>query len=369
MILDSIFLADETTRVSATSSHEITYRTTRDLPRDSVLVLYGACRWSSAEKPDELMAALAGSHTVISAWDGDRLVGLGNAITDGALVVYYPHLLVHPDYQHRGIGRQIMRQLMERYAGYHQHAVLADDNAINFYRSCGFTRPANVRAMWVYSATDHGPTERWASQAEQFFWRLLREQNRPFRQNVALGSWAAQLLAVIVVAIASFETESILTVWPALAVLGYTHAAITWPLRSWRTLMFGLSAPILTAVGALLLALIHDKLVSQYAAVLFLMVLIVGYAGLYAARRARPVLREILAWQLPECSHHKAWQFSLKSLLVATSVLAVLSATVGAIARYTNGDTVSIWLAVYAAANLALCSFAIERLWSGKQTA
>jgi GNAT superfamily N-acetyltransferase len=33
-------------------------------------------------------------------------VGLGNAISDGALVVYYPHMLVLPEYQGRGIGRR-----------------------------------------------------------------------------------------------------------------------------------------------------------------------------------------------------------------------------------------------------------------------
>jgi hypothetical protein len=46
-----------------------------------------------------------GSHSLVTAWDDDRLVGLGNAISDGHLVVYYPHLLVHPDYQAEALAR------------------------------------------------------------------------------------------------------------------------------------------------------------------------------------------------------------------------------------------------------------------------
>ncbi len=144
------------TTVSTPLPTSIVYRNTRDLPSDQVLALYRALDWSSAKKPDALLAALAGSHALVTAWDGDRLVGLGNAISDGALVVYYPHLVILPQYQHRGIGREIMRRLMDHYVGFHQHAILADGDAVGFYAKCGFTRPAAVQAMWLYAGEDHG---------------------------------------------------------------------------------------------------------------------------------------------------------------------------------------------------------------------
>ncbi|MEX2139065.1 MAG: GNAT family N-acetyltransferase [Pirellulales bacterium] len=133
----------------------IQYRQTRDLPPDGVLDLYRANRWSSAEKPRELLAALAGSHAVVTAWDGERLVGLGNAISDGHLVVYYPHLLVHPEYQGHGIGRQLMQRLMARYQGFHQHMLVADGRAIEFYRKCGFQRAGKTEPLWIYDGDDH----------------------------------------------------------------------------------------------------------------------------------------------------------------------------------------------------------------------
>ena len=84
----------------------ITYRDDRDLPLDPLVALYRANGWSSAEKGEALREAMRGSHSVVTAWAKDRLVGLGNTLSDGHLVVYYPHLLVHPDFRRRGIGRR-----------------------------------------------------------------------------------------------------------------------------------------------------------------------------------------------------------------------------------------------------------------------
>src|SRR5688572_5028305 len=133
----------------------IQYSDTRDLPRDAVLALYRANEWSSADKPDLLLKALRASHSLITAWDATRLVGLGNAISDGCLVVYYPHLLVLPDYRRRGIGSRIMQMLIARYKDFHQHIIMADAGAIEFYHKCGFERAGKTESMWIYSGHDH----------------------------------------------------------------------------------------------------------------------------------------------------------------------------------------------------------------------
>jgi ribosomal protein S18 acetylase RimI-like enzyme len=100
---------------------DIQFKETRDISIESVVELYKSVGWSSAEKPVELHQALLGSHSLVTAWDSDRLVGLGNAISDGHLVVYYSHLLVHPEYEGRGIGTRLMKMLMAHYQGFHQH--------------------------------------------------------------------------------------------------------------------------------------------------------------------------------------------------------------------------------------------------------
>lgn len=128
---------------------------TREIPLDKILQLYRANQWSSAEKPKQLYAALMNSHSLVTAWLGEKLVGLGNAISDGHLVVYYPHLLVHPDYQRKQIGRKIMEAMQQKYGNFHMQMLTADGGAIDFYEKIGFTKAGATQAMWIYSGNEH----------------------------------------------------------------------------------------------------------------------------------------------------------------------------------------------------------------------
>lgn len=133
----------------------IQYCETREIPLEKILALYIANSWSSANKPDQLYNGLCHSHTLITAWDRDHLVGLGNAISDGYLVVYFPHLLVHPDYQRRGIGSELVKRLMVKYQNFHQCMLVADARAVAFYKKCGFVRAGKTEPMWIYAGRDH----------------------------------------------------------------------------------------------------------------------------------------------------------------------------------------------------------------------
>ena len=137
------------------TSNDIQYSETRELPLECVLALYRTNEWSAAEKPELLLKALVNSHSLVTAWDGPTLVGLGNAISDGFLVVYYPHLLVLTEYRGLGIGTRLMQMLSARYEGFHQQALLADGRAIEFYRKCGFVRAGKTEPMWIYAGHDH----------------------------------------------------------------------------------------------------------------------------------------------------------------------------------------------------------------------
>src|SRR5712691_7774375 len=99
----------------------IQFNETRNIPIECVVALYKSVGWSSAEKPGLLHKALLSSHSLVTAWGGDKLIGLGNAISDGHLVVYYPHLLVAPEFQGCGVGGAILERLKARYQGFHQH--------------------------------------------------------------------------------------------------------------------------------------------------------------------------------------------------------------------------------------------------------
>ena len=133
----------------------IEIKETKEINTEKIIKLYKANKWSSAEKPDLLYKALMNSDSLITAWDGNRLVGLGNAISDGYLVVYYPHLLVHPDYQGKGIGRMIFNGFQKKYGNFHQQTLTADGKAIDFYRKCGFETAGSTQSMWIYQGDEH----------------------------------------------------------------------------------------------------------------------------------------------------------------------------------------------------------------------
>lgn len=125
------------------------------IEQSEVVSLYRANEWSSAEKPDQLLAALRNSHSLVTARLNGQLIGIGNAISDGHLVVYFPHLLVHPDHQGRGVGKQMMQVMQIKYAGFHQQMLTADGNALDFYKSLGFSRAGKTEPMWIYAGSEH----------------------------------------------------------------------------------------------------------------------------------------------------------------------------------------------------------------------
>ena len=133
----------------------IRYSESRDLKIEQILPIYEAHNWSSAKKPEILHKALISSHSLVSAWNEEELVGIGNAISDGFLVVYYPHLLVSPQYQGQGIGKEIIKILKEKYQDLHMQMLTADAEAIDFYKKCGFVRAGKTEPMWIYDGQDH----------------------------------------------------------------------------------------------------------------------------------------------------------------------------------------------------------------------
>ena len=134
---------------------EISISTTDIIESDEVVKIYTANNWSAANKPDQLLNALRNSDTLVTARASGKLIGIGNAISDGYLVVYYPHMLVHPEHQRKGIGKKMMEALKEKYNSFHQQMLTADNDAIEFYKAMGFKKAGSTVSMWVYEGNEH----------------------------------------------------------------------------------------------------------------------------------------------------------------------------------------------------------------------
>ncbi len=104
--------------------------------------LYNAVGWSIyTADPSRLTAAIEGSSFVVTAMDGDRLIGLARAISDNATVAYVQDILVRPSHQGQGLGRRLLQAILDRYTHVRQKILLTDDRPeqLRFYTSMGFS--------------------------------------------------------------------------------------------------------------------------------------------------------------------------------------------------------------------------------------
>ena len=91
----------------------ITYRMGNDLDLDAVIALYADSTLGKRRPIDErprMAAMIANANLVITAWDGDLLVGIARSLSDFSCVTYLLDLTVRLAYQHTGIGKELIRR-------------------------------------------------------------------------------------------------------------------------------------------------------------------------------------------------------------------------------------------------------------------
>jgi GNAT superfamily N-acetyltransferase len=128
---------------------EIVYKNTHHFSKKQLENLFLSVEWSSGHFPEKLVIAMKNFETVYSAWDGDRLVGLVCAMDDGIMNAYVHYLLVHPDYQLKGIGKQLVERIKNHYKDYMRIVVVAYDAEMKFYEYCGFEKSDDASPMFI----------------------------------------------------------------------------------------------------------------------------------------------------------------------------------------------------------------------------
>jgi ribosomal protein S18 acetylase RimI-like enzyme len=116
--------------------------------------LFLSVEWSSGYYPEKLVIAMKNSGSVFTAWHGEKLVGLINAMDDGVMTAYVHYLLIHPVYQDKNIGKELVRLVTEKYVNYLRIVLIAYDKEIEFYQKCGFEigkekTPMFITSLWT----------------------------------------------------------------------------------------------------------------------------------------------------------------------------------------------------------------------------
>ncbi len=118
----------------------IVYKEIKDFPREQLAELFASVEWETPEDAPMLVRAFANSTRVISAWDGERLVGIIRSMDDDLWSANIDCLVVHRSYQRQGIGSALVKRLLERLSHVKYVSVSPSEREnIGFYEKLGFT--------------------------------------------------------------------------------------------------------------------------------------------------------------------------------------------------------------------------------------
>jgi GNAT superfamily N-acetyltransferase len=100
--------------------------------------LFDRVGWQRRTRDRARLAQMVdGSTYRVAAFEGGVLVGFARAISDGAFNAYVGTVAVLPEYQRQGIGRELLRRLLEG-RDHIQFVLHADPRVHPFYLRCGF---------------------------------------------------------------------------------------------------------------------------------------------------------------------------------------------------------------------------------------
>ena len=112
-----------------------------------ILRLYESVGWTAyTDHPEVLRKGFENSMLILTAYEGDQLLGIIRAVGDGYTVVFIQDILVFPEYQRKGIGSALLKAILDRYSHVRQ-IELATDNTpktIAFYKSMGFRELSEI---------------------------------------------------------------------------------------------------------------------------------------------------------------------------------------------------------------------------------
>lgn len=98
--------------------------------------------WPNPPTPETHYQLLKNSFRVVLALDekSEQVVGFINAISDGVLSAYIPLLEVLPQYQNQGIGKKLVKIMLDQLKHFYMIDLLCDENLQSYYEKLGMSR-------------------------------------------------------------------------------------------------------------------------------------------------------------------------------------------------------------------------------------
>lgn len=103
-------------------------------------MLQGFCvGWRSPLSPEKHLQVLNNSDAIFLAFDTDKqkVVGFITALTDHIQAVFIPLLEVLPDYQHQGIGGELVKRMLAKFSHLPAIDLMCSPEVQSFYKRFG----------------------------------------------------------------------------------------------------------------------------------------------------------------------------------------------------------------------------------------
>jgi len=101
--------------------------------------------WPAPPKSETHLRVLQNSDYVVLAVDEGKVIGFINAITDKTLAAYIPLLEVLPEYQNKGIGTELAKEMLVLLKDFYMVDLLCDAGLQPFYENLGMEKAVGMR--------------------------------------------------------------------------------------------------------------------------------------------------------------------------------------------------------------------------------
>jgi predicted N-acetyltransferase YhbS len=119
----------------------ISYRDNAPITAEQAIDLYNRSTLGERRPVHNIQtfeAMLKNANLTVTAWDGEKLVGISRSLTDFAYVAYLADLAVDQQYQCSGIGKQLIEETKIRLGAECMIVLLAAPKANQYYEHIGF---------------------------------------------------------------------------------------------------------------------------------------------------------------------------------------------------------------------------------------
>lgn len=97
--------------------------------------------WAKGRPRETVERLVREASRVVGLYDGDRQIGFCRAFSDGLALAYLADVYVLPEYRGRGLGEELVREMVENGPLAHVKWILHTEDMHPLYRKFGFAEP------------------------------------------------------------------------------------------------------------------------------------------------------------------------------------------------------------------------------------